>query len=268
MVIIDSHAHITLASDSAEQLLKHMNQIGISISYVVGGGLLSPQQISRNIADPKPSNATFDNLSLLEICHKMLGRLRPFYFANPNLSPGQYLAHGKNFYGLKLAPAIHGIPLEDARHWNWYKAAEKIGHPVYLHCLESLGFQVGDLCLVATTFPKVNFILGHGGGGQLNFEAVETIKDIENIYYETSGAMASVVRFAVETIGVERVLFGSEYPLQDSEAELLKIKNLRLSPSDSAMVLGGAISRLTRKKSYTTTLRKPHLNSSRDEVNE
>ena len=42
-----------------------------------------------------------------------------------------------------------------------------------------------------------------------------------------------------KTLGPERVLFGSEYPLQDPAAELLKIDNLPLPAAEVAMIRGG-----------------------------
>jgi len=53
---------------------------------------------------------------------------------------------------------------------------------------------------------------------------------VRNIVAETSGCLTVVARLAIERLGPDRVLFGTEYPLQHPSVELAKFAALDLSP--------------------------------------
>ena len=65
-----------------------------------------------------------------------------------------------------------------------------------------------------------------------------------NIVAETSGCFAVIVEMAIDRLGPERVLFGTEYPLQHPQVELAKLASLRLSPDVWAQVTWGNAHRL------------------------
>jgi hypothetical protein len=50
-----------------------------------------------------------------------------------------------------------------------------------------------------------------------------------------------VVATAIAKLGAARVLFGSEYPLQDPSVEVLKVKALDLDALTHAAVMGGSV---------------------------
>ena len=85
-------------------------------------------------------------------------------------------------------------------------------------------FAVGD-CR-----PDVTFVLGHCGFVGIDVHAVSVISAQPNIVAETSGCYTGVVRQALELLGADRLLFGTEYPLQHPAVELAKFDALRLDP--------------------------------------
>jgi predicted TIM-barrel fold metal-dependent hydrolase len=97
---------------------------------------------------------------------------------------------------------------------------------------------------LARRHPRAELILGHAGIGNFDLHAVELLQPEANLSFETSGGFSWVAKHAVEKLGAERVLFGSEYPLQDPFLELEKLKRLGLGPSELTLVLGGNIRRL------------------------
>jgi predicted TIM-barrel fold metal-dependent hydrolase len=247
-MLCDSHAHLLPTPEARERMLASMDRLGIARTVVVGGGLIQPRVLARQIlrgVDPRTA-PTFrcDNLSVLAQCELAGGRLLPFYFANPHESPAEYREIGARFRGLKLGPAVHGIPLTAIENLSYLDAAEELGHPVYLHCLDREGFRVRDLVQVAVRFPALTFILGHGGVGELDYDGVDEIAPFANILFETSTTFRAVVLYAVEILGASRVLFGTEYPLQSARAELAKIDDLPLEPSALAQLKGGNILRV------------------------
>lgn len=231
MKYIDSHCHYNPAVSSATTLLASMDAAGIEISYLVGGGLLPPLQIAEQILNPPIDGATkhvhFDNLTLLAACQTDAYRLRPFYFVNPWHPPSVFSDIKANFCGLKFAGAIHGLQYEFLA--PWFATAQQAAMPVYTHCLQAPGFTVTDLVKLVKNFPDLPVILGHGGVSQMDLSALTTIRDAANIFIETSGTFSSFVRFAVNMIGDDRILFGSEYPLQSPKAEIVKIETSGIS---------------------------------------
>lgn len=234
MKAVDFHAHLRPGARAA--FLAELDALEIERAVVVPGGSLSPEALARGIADGGERDIAIDNAALMAQAADSEGRLIPFWFGNPHRSPRDYLECA-SARGLKLGPAVHGIPLGDGRNLAWIEAARARGHVVYLHCLGRLGFDVPDLVLLAQRYSDVRFVLGHAGVGNADFRAVTLIGPCANVAFETSGGFSAVARFAVEKLGAERVLFGSEYPLQDAAVELLKIKRLGLGAAEQARVL-------------------------------
>lgn len=231
MGLIDFHAHLHASISARTALLSRMDSVGITHSVVVAGGVISPLDLSRQILDVQELNLPTPNRAVSDLCGASEGRLLPFFFANPHEPVTQYQQSAHLFFGLKLGPTVHGIALNDRRHLPYLEVAGLNNHPVYLHCLSRPGFDVAALVEIAQLFPKIVFILGHAGIGNCDFQAVDRIKDQKNIYFETSGGFSSVISHAVKELGADRILFGSEYPLQAPEIELTKMNCVGLSES-------------------------------------
>lgn len=228
MGLIDFHAHLAPTKEARERLLTTMKKHGIERSVVVAGGLISPQVLSRHIRYGGINGVEVPNLDILELSLETGGKLLPFYFANPMKPADEYRDQGINFFGLKLGPAVHGIPLMDSRNMAYIELASRFRHSIYLHCLPRNAFDIETLTNIASMYPEANFVLGHCGIGNCDFMAIDSIRDIPNIYVETSGGFSSVVKYAVDQLGIGRLLFGSEYPLQDPSIEIFKIQQLDL----------------------------------------
>lgn len=225
MGLTDFHAHLAPTREAKERLLKSMERLGITQTVVVAGGLVRPEELAGQIALGGGTIVSVPNETVRRLCDEAADEgvtLFPFFFANPHEAVDEYVRTGKHFFGLKLGPAVHGIALTDSRTIRYLEVALNHQHPVYLHCLSRPGFDIEALIEIATQFPKLLFVLGHAGIGNCDFHAVSRIAPFQKIYFETSGGFSSVVKFAIEKLGMERVVFGSEYPLQDPSLELLK----------------------------------------------
>ncbi len=227
-MVIDFHAHLLPTLEGRDRLLRAMDENAISQAVVVAGGVVSPQDLSQQITLGGGSEVSAPNESIRELCATTQGQLLPFYFANPHVAPSEYQTRGYLFYGLKLGPAVHGVELNDPRNHAYVTVAERLGHAVYLHCLARVGFDTRALLRLANHFPKVTFVLGHAGIGNCDFYSVDQIATQGNIYFETSGGFSSVIGYALTKLGEDRVLFGSEFPLEGPEVELAKYRRLNI----------------------------------------
>ena len=66
-------------------------------------------------------------------------------------------------------------------------------------------------------------VMGHMGYTDFWYDAVPAALQSENIYLETSLIDIMSIQNAIEKVGAERILFGSDYPESDLSLELEKI---------------------------------------------
>ncbi|MFI9173101.1 amidohydrolase family protein [Streptomyces lincolnensis] len=243
--IFDAHAHLAPGEGAADRLLEVMDSCGIDRAVVVAGGVVDPDQLSRQIIEGGALDRDADNDAVRAACATTGGRLVPFFFANPHRAGADYRAAGRHFAGLKLAPSVHGVPLDDPRHAELAATAEEFGHGVYLHCVARPGFGVAELVGLARRFTAVTFVLGHAGVGDMDLYGIDLIRPLPNVLFETSGGYSAVVRAALNRLGPERVLLGTEYPLQHPSVELAKYHALGLSEPEWRLVAWENTRRLT-----------------------
>lgn len=130
----------------------------------------------------------------------------------PLMSPGEYLA----------------------------KKAEDMEVPLIIHCgIHQLHANtprfVGAL---AKAHPKLKIVIAHFGGatGASSYDAMLTAEENPNVYVETSFSSVYYLMMAVDRIGADKLMFGSDLPL-NVPVELTKIRSLSLKQSDERKIL-------------------------------
>lgn len=123
--------------------------------------------------------------------------------------------------GLKIHPTDLGVPADDLRLVPVLRQAADLGLPVMVHSYPSDSGPSFDysaphrIARMAVTFPDVTWIIAHLGG--VRFPDVIPIET----YVDISGMLLGLcelygVAFAerlLRRIGLERVLFGTDYPV-------------------------------------------------------
>ncbi len=228
--VIDFHARLIPRPTAVDRLLATMDDCGIDRAVVSAGGVIDLDLLSKQVTEGGHVETDADNDAVLRGCERSDGRLVPFYFANPHADPDDYRRRAGEFRGVELAPAVHGVALNDERTAALVDVAGEFGHPVYLLCMIKPGFNVRDLVELARRFTGVTFVLGHCGFTNLDLYAINAIAPESNIVTDTSGGYTIVVGAALERLGADRVLFGTEYPLQHPSVELAKLRALDVPP--------------------------------------
>jgi uncharacterized protein len=152
----------------------------------------------------------------------------------------RYLEHPK-FLGLKLHPLLDGYHPNDASvHPLMDLLEERGGLPVLLHSghpIFTLPWSIEEL---AVAYPGVRVILGHMGHGNVVYinASIDIAARNANVYLETSGMpMHTKIKEAVERVGVERVLYGSDVPFHHPAVEILRVRVSGLGPAELEQVL-------------------------------
>jgi len=228
--VLDFHVRLAPRPGARERLLSTLQECGLQRAVVCAGGTIDLDRLSRQLIEGGHVETDADNDAVLNTCAGTGGRLVPFFFANPHRSPQVYRARAAEFRGLEVSPAVHGVGLTDPRVAELVAVAAEFGHPVYAVCLDRPGAGVADLVGLSRRFPRVSFVLGHSGIGNIDLYALDLIRDVDNIALETSGGYTCVAQAALHRLGTGRVVFGSEYPLQHPAVELAKFQALRIPP--------------------------------------
>ncbi|MFN2495439.1 MAG: amidohydrolase family protein [Pseudonocardiaceae bacterium] len=226
--VFDVHARLGADPGAADALLSMMDRCGIARAAVCAGGVIGLEQLAVQLMTGRYSENDANNDAVLAGCARAGGRLLPFFFGNPHRGPQPYQQQAGRFRGLEISPAVHGVALTDQRTLDLVAVAAQARHPVYVVCLNRPGCGPAELAALAAAFPEVTFLLGHCGFVGIDVHSLTVIAPHRNILAETSGCYTCVARIAVARLGVERVLLGTEYPLQHPEVELAKLRALDL----------------------------------------
>jgi predicted TIM-barrel fold metal-dependent hydrolase len=242
--VFDFHARLPPRPAALATLLSTMDSCGIDRAVLVAGGVVDLDRLSTQIMTGGQVRNSADNEHVRAACEGSNGRLMPFYFANPYAGAGEYRRQAARFRGVELSPAVYGIGFDDARTRALVEVAAEARHPVYTVCLGRTGSRTADLVRLAAAYPDVCFVFGHAGLIAIDTGALNEIKPQDNIVVETSGCLGVVVRAAIDRLGPERVLFGTEHPLQHPSVELAKYAALDLDPPTWRAVAWGNAHRI------------------------
>ncbi|MGI6030632.1 MAG: amidohydrolase family protein [Eubacteriales bacterium] len=145
------------------------------------------------------------------------------------------------FKGIKFHPNFQVFAIDDPHMMPLYEALE--GRlPILMH----MGDARNDLSAphrllpVLERFPNLTIIAGHMGGYQMWPEAEELLIG-RNIYMDCSSTLPFLpptkAAQLIRRHGVDKVLFGSDYPMWDYPDELQRFHALGLSPAEEHCIL-------------------------------
>jgi len=81
----------------------------------------------------------------------------------------------------------------------------------------------------AKKFPNIDFLFTHTGYYEFGLSTIEAVKDLKNVWVETSGQMNSeVLKKSIEILGPERMAFGVDWPYKLVNIEIEKFFELNI----------------------------------------
>jgi predicted TIM-barrel fold metal-dependent hydrolase len=152
--------------------------------------------------------------------------------------------------GIKLHPSCDMVKVTDERVEPFLAFASDEHLPVMIHCGRWQDMSSYSLALeVAGRYPDVDFILSHMGGDtpELEKATIEAIRigKLANVHLGIEGVREYwAVQEAVDVLGAEKVIFGSDFPLGHPRMYLGLVDALSITAQQKDLVLGGNILRL------------------------
>jgi predicted TIM-barrel fold metal-dependent hydrolase len=101
---------------------------------------------------------------------------------------------------------------------------------------------------IVRTFPGLNVVLAHPGDGKEYIIRRDLVKKYRNLYLDISGTGLfrwGMLRDAVDVLGADKVLFGSDFPVCSVGMNLQGALSEPLTDEEFRLVLAGNFRRLT-----------------------
>jgi len=144
---------------------------------------------------------------------------------------------------LKIHPSFLRRPVTDPGFEPFLRIAEQNAWPVVVHCGRWQEIAGYGLALdTAKRWPGIRFVLSHMGGDApcLVHATVDRIaqEGIENAFLGTESIRQfDLIQYAVEQLGPDRVVFGSDYNLNSPSAFVGVVIDAGLAPEATIAVL-------------------------------
>ncbi len=193
---------------------------------------------------------------LLQRCDAAPQRLWPFITVDPKLGKAAVAEldrciAARRFKGVKFHPWLQAFAPSMVKETmvDILKRAAAAGLPVLFHDGTPPYSTTFQIAATARWAPEATVVLGHAGLADYCLPAAQLVRDIPNLYACVCGPRAGDVRYLVDTVGPDKVLFGSDFGLSDwliLEDRLDAVRFAGLNETESAAVLWRNAARLLK----------------------
>ena len=217
---------------TAKTLVSSAEKDGISPRFLIHSSATKPQQV-------ETVNDFVSEISKDKNCFIGFGTMHKDYE-----NPAQEIARIKKLglQGLKLHPDFQSFFIDDEVMLKVYEIAEKENLPLLFHVGDkNTDFSTpARLSRVADMFPKLKIIAAHMGGYSAWEEAVEHLYQKNNVWVDTSSTTVTLSHKEVSELihlkGADKVLFGSDYPIQTTSEAAMDVMQFDLTQKEREMI--------------------------------
>ena len=160
--------------------------------------------------------------------------------------------HGEGLRGVKVDPFEQGFQINSDLTLEVFAACAAMRLPVLVVAgfpMASSPIQVGDL---AVRLPSLTVVMLHGGQLAMHglgiMDCLNVVRAVPNVFVETSGipetGTESLIERVVLEVSPERVLFGTNSPINDPEMELERIAVAQVPQAAKRQILGPNLARI------------------------
>lgn len=228
---------------------------------------MDEQQVDRSVVFgfpwKNPETVKLHNDYIREAVENSGGRLIPFGCLDPHSDDAAREAERcieNGFAGIgELAAYLAGFDARLLKRLEPIMAICRAKNvPVLIHVNEPVGhvypgkvpMTLNQVLGLIKSFPDNKLVLAHWGGGIFFYYLAkrEMKENLKNVYVDTAASPflydPAIYRIAVQIVGSEKILFGSDFPLLKPARYFTEMKMSGLNPSDLKNIGGGNAARL------------------------
>ena len=252
--ILDIHTHPTFEGQNAgekdiDELVAYGKSLGVEQMVVLGDVFLYGRL-------PNAGQVQEINDMTAELMARYPDYFIGFCFLNPLLGEAfvidetERCIREKKFSGIKLEICNNA---RDACMGPVMEQAFKLDVPVLQHSADQTIIQErefhtdpADTAWLGRQYPMVRIIMAHLTA--CGFRGIREIKDVDNVWVDTSSyqPVAGMVEYAVEHLGAERVLYGSDLLIRDLPVQIGRILSADITDQDKQDILYNNAAQLLR----------------------
>jgi predicted TIM-barrel fold metal-dependent hydrolase len=146
---------------------------------------------------------------------------------------------------LKIMPAIYQVRLTSPVATSLMELARELGMVVNIHSGSEISHPLA-IGALSRRFPEVTVLMDHMGYREWTSDAIEAARDNPNLYLGTTIASfePGTIERAVQELGPERVVYGSNLPNLYSDLAVEAIRRQKLGKDAEELILGGNLARI------------------------
>ncbi|WP_269411521.1 amidohydrolase family protein [Lentibacillus daqui] len=246
-MIFDAHAHLDVSEirgwyDTADRLIKVMDSVGIEKSVV-----------SAYRDCPSPEIESPMEFLSSEV-KKYPERLYPFIRLNPRFDDQtieilDIAIQKHNFRGVKLHPSSYNLYPGGEPTVKIFRRAAKYDVPILVHCADEGNSMPLEFLSCIEQSPETKVILAHSGGFFHLKDAIRVCKQYENVYMDTcESPFVDGIKKAIDEIGPDRILFGTDNPIDNPYFEIEKVKQANLGKEIEEKIFYSNIASLLKEE--------------------
>lgn len=156
-----------------------------------------------------------------------------------------YAQKGVRLVG-ELVPYLMGCDtLLSKGYMDLFAACSQLNMIVSLHTT-----TLAECITLAKEFPALSIVLAHPGYGQEYMDRLAAVKKYDNLYLDISGtgiAAYGMLRYGIDTVGKDKILFGTDFPGYNPEMYVRSVLYEKLSSSEQEAILCGNACRLLQR---------------------
>jgi predicted TIM-barrel fold metal-dependent hydrolase len=251
--IFDCHLHCPAEKGEAWQWYKVTNSFEDFASYLDKTGVQRGIINSQRSFGEKPEEFIAGNREVARYVEKYKGRFLGACVVNPlfieeSLREIEYCHNQLGFVWVGelcnyMVPYLYQIS-------EFEMLVEQV---VRLNMVLALHTEQGEMEYIAQKFPHATIAFAHFGDDheyQDIFKRIDIVAQNPNFYLDTSGYghdRVGVLEYAVKTIGPDRVLFGSDFSINDPGTVIARIKNSFLTTEQKQKIFSGNLQELLKR---------------------